>query len=174
MTRVFVGIPLSDDLKDLVKAWQDEHPNLPVRWTSRDNLHITLVPPWREKNIEAVVAKLNILKNKFGDIGLEFKNVSFGSNPRSPRLIWASGATPQKLQNLTKEIYFVLGFPAPDKELFTHTTLARFRPEEFPTFPVKKLDENIDWRMRVKKVIIYESRLRAVGADYIPLGEVEI
>lgn len=174
MSRIFVGIPLSDDLKDLVKVWQDEHQELPVRWTSRDNLHITLVPPWREKNIEAVTAKLQVIKNKFSDIDLEFKNVSFGSNPRSPRLIWASGTTPERLQNLAKEIYSVLGFPGSEKELFTHTTLARFRPEEFPMFPVKKLDEDIDWRMRVKKVILYESRLRAAGADYIPLGEVDI
>lgn len=172
MSRVFVGIPASGEIKENIAKWSKENLSMPVRWLEGKNLHITLVPPWQEKNIPEALEKLALFANKFSNINLAFNEISFGTDPRRPRLIWASGEAPTQLVELFKQIYKTLGFELPERKLFLHITLAKFRPEDFPNFPVKKLNVKIDWKMRAKKIILYKSKLRAVGADYIPLGEV--
>lgn len=172
MSRVFIGIPVGDEIKREILKWQKDYAILPVRWLEDKNLHVTLVPPWQEKDVPTTLKKLESLKNRFGKINLEFENVSFGTDNRSPRLIWATGTAPVGLLDLTKEIYKALRFQVPERKLKLHTTMARFRPEDFPKFPIKKIDEKINWEMTAFKIILYKSKLRAVGADYIPLGEV--
>ena len=174
MSRVFVGIPISDELKTKIEAWDKEHKVFPVRWIQQKNLHITLVTPWQEKNVPLVLKKLEAFKGKFPNINLEFKSIGFGNDKRSPRLIWATGDTPDDLIKLVKQLHLALGVELPSYEFLLHATLAKFRPEDFPKFPVKKLEEKVGWKMRVEKLVLFKSKLRAVGADYIPLGEVEI
>lgn len=174
MSRVFVGIPISDELRAKIAKFAEEHPIFPVRWTEGKNLHITLVPPWKETNIPLILKRLETLKGAFPDVVLEFKGVSFGPNERSPRLIWAIGEVTPELNNLTKKVNLLLEFEPPEKDILLHTTLARFRPETFSDFKVKNLNEEVGWKMRAEKIILYKSKLRAEGSDYIPLGEVEI
>lgn len=174
MSRVFVGIPISDDIRKKVEKFAEEHSIFPVRWTEGKNLHITLVPPWKETNIDLILKRLETLKSAFSDIYLEFTGVAFGPNERSPRLIWAFGSATPELNNLTKKVNLLLEFDPPENELFLHTTLARFRPETFSDFKLKNLKESIDWKMRAEKIILYKSKLRAEGSDYIPLGEVDL
>ncbi|HEY4519230.1 MAG TPA: 2'-5' RNA ligase family protein [Candidatus Paceibacterota bacterium] len=37
----------------------------PVRWVNGENLHITLMPPWHEKNVDAIISALEKLEGKF-------------------------------------------------------------------------------------------------------------
>lgn len=173
MSRVFVGIPLSDEIKTEIENWGKVHKDFPVRWLEKKNLHITIVAPWKEHDVPAVLEKLKTLEGKSG-IDLEFKEVRFGPNERSPRLIWAFGEIPTELKSLAKETHAVLEQPMLDREFLLHTTLARFRPEEFSNFKVKKLKEEVNWKMKAEKLVLFRSKLRAIGADYIPLGEVGI
>lgn len=174
MSRVFVGIPLGEEVKTAIENWGKLHADFPVRWLEKKNLHITIVAPWKEHNVPAVIKRLEALEGKFPDIHLEFKEVSFGPNERSPRLVWAFGEIPADLKNLAKQTHAVIEQPMLDREFLLHTTLARFRPEEFSNFKVKKLKEKVSWKMKAEKLVLFKSKLRAVGADYIPLGEVEI
>lgn len=169
-----MGIPLGDEVKNEIEEWGKTHKDFPVRWLEKKNLHITIVAPWKEHDIPAVLEKLEALKGKFSGIHLEFKEVSFGPNERSPRLIWAFGEIPAALKDLARETHAILGQPMLDRDFLLHTTLARFRPEEFSNFKIKKLKEKVNWKMKAEKLVLFKSKLRAIGADYIPLGEVEI
>ncbi len=174
MSRVFVGIPLSDEVKSEIEKWGKAHKDFPVRWLEKKNLHVTIVAPWKEHDIPSVLKKLETLKGRFPNIDLEFKEISFGPNERSPRLIWAFGEIPAELKELAQETHAVIEQPMLDREFLLHTTLARFRPEEFSNFKIKKLKEKVNWKMKAEKLVLFRSKLRAIGADYIPLGEVEL
>ncbi len=174
MSRVFVGIPIGDELRNKITNFAEEHSIFPVRWIEGKNLHITLVPPWKEANIDLILKRLETLEGAFSDVYLEFAEVGFGPNERSPRLIWALGNTTPELNDLTKKVNLLLEFEPPEKDILLHTTLARFRPETFSDFKIKNLKEKINWKMRAEKIILYKSKLRAEGSDYIPLGEINI
>ncbi len=116
----------------------------------------------------------------FGPFEIKFEKVAFGPErirqahrkPRRPRLIWAEGETPQELVDLQKKICEIFEEKPEKRPLKLHLTIARFRPETFLSFPVKKLDEKVDWRDRIDRVVLFESRLSRDGADYEILSEV--
>jgi len=59
-----------------------------------------------------------------------------------------------------------LGVKPVNREFKLHLTLARFRPEDYFNFPIKKLSEQISWREKVESVRIMESVLKSGRAEY--------
>lgn len=173
--RVFVAIPVSEDLQREVLTWSVAYTNLPVRWLKGKNLHVTLVPPWEEE-LENIPEVLGLIK-KAADtmrepLTLSFSRVRFGPDPRRPRLIWAEGAVPPELAVLSRELHRALGLPEERRPLRLHLTVARFRPEDFRTFPIQRLDERVSWRWEARLVTLMQSHLLRGGAEYEVLGEV--
>jgi 2'-5' RNA ligase len=111
MKRIFVGIPISEELQKEILEWQmiiyqDFDLSLnpsptpgegnKVRWLAGKNLHITLVPPWQTSheawNMEhkALNQKLQEAAKNIKPFVIRFEKISFGPNIHQPRLIWAS------------------------------------------------------------------------------------
>lgn len=172
MKRVFVGIPISNKLQAAISQWREEHQDLPVRWLSDKNLHITLVPPWYESDTQAVIKKLKEVSCE--PFTIKFDSVSFGPNPTSPRLIWASGQAPGPIIFLKNSLEKVLQVPSEKRKLILHATLARFRPEAYKFFSLQVLNNPVRWEMEVKSFALYESRLSPWGAEYEMLEEFEL
>lgn len=168
--RIFVAIPISPELQKEIFKWEEKYSKLPVRWLKGKNLHITLIPPWRSGDIESVIKKLETVKGS--PFKIEFDKVSYGPDPKRPRLIWASGKAPNELIHLKEELEKI--FPEHKSEYknwIAHTTIARFEPETFPSFPVKKLNKEVIWRDDVNSFTLMESRPSPAGADYEILKE---
>lgn len=77
--RVFIGVKASKQLQKKVRGWRKIHAGLPVRWIKEHNLHLTLVPPWYEDDIEKAKKKLHELPFSrhtvtFDRVGINFKN----------------------------------------------------------------------------------------------------
>lgn len=164
--RLFVAIPISEKLQIQVLDWSRNYKNLPVRWLSGKNLHITLVPPWYTQDIASVKEDLESLKGKIASFEVKFETVSFGPKQSSPRLIWASGKTPPQIIELKTLSEKALNHPPENRPFLLHLTLARFRPEEFKDFSLKKLDEKINWMENINSIVLMESHLSQKGADY--------
>lgn len=160
---------MSKVLEQAILAWANEHKNLPVRWILGKNLHITLVPPWAEDNVDDIISRLK--KAEAGGFDVKFDNISLGPNGNEPRLIWAKGQTPKELLDLRLKIYDSLGGQLESRPFRLHLTLARFRSEDFENFPVKILNESVNWPMRAERFVLYESHLSPDGADYEVLAE---
>ena len=172
MKRLFVAIPISEELQKGILEWEKYFNHLPVRWLSGKNLHITLVPPWYEDNAEEVAEKLKTIKGEFGSFDVAFKRVNFGPDPKNPRLIWAENTMPQKILDLKDKVEQALMIEGENRFKF-HLTVARFRPETFTSFPIKKLDEVIFWPDKIKSIVLMESHLSPAGADYEILEEIK-
>ena len=173
--RIFAASPVSDNLQAEILEWEKGYSSLPVRWLEGKNLHITLVPPWYEDDIEHIKEILSSIREKFGGFEIAFERVTYGPDPKRPRLIWAEGETPKALVALKAKIEEALGIRPESRPFKLHLTIARFRPEDFSQFSIKKLDERVSWHDAVRSFTLMESRLSPGGADYeiikaIPLG----
>jgi len=164
--RIFIALPLSEYLKQLVVQWQQDHTYLPVRWISPKNLHITLLPPWPENDVDKVIDKLNSASIRMPAFPIIFEHISFGPNPKMPRLIWASGPTPPELNKLKQQIEATLDLPADSRLLKLHFTLARFKTENYHKFRNKYLNEIIAWQDRVNSFALLQSHLTSEGSEY--------
>ncbi|MCL5004467.1 MAG: RNA 2',3'-cyclic phosphodiesterase [Patescibacteria group bacterium] len=164
--RIFIAIPISKKLQKEIEKYREFYSDLPARWLEGKNLHITLIPPWEEDNIDEVKDILKTIESKIGSFEMNFEKVSFGTNSYSPRLIWAIGKTPKQIIELKKLLENALNMPSERNDFLLHLTLARFRPEDFKNFPVKKIDDKINWREIVEEFIIMRSHLSRNGAEY--------
>ncbi len=164
-----MSLPVSETLQGEIENWRAKYERLSVRWLAGKNLHITLVPPWCERDAENVKEICRRVKEKAFDV--LFEKVEFGPDPRRPRLIWAEGKVPNELIALKSGVEKALG-KEPEKRPFRlHLTVARFRPETFSSFPIKKLNEEVFWRDRVDSFALMEAHLSREGADYEVLEE---
>lgn len=172
--RVFVSIPISSALQNGISTWREKYRDLPVRWLSGKNLHITLIPPWYEQDPDAVIQKLKITTIGCAPFDIEFKEVTYGPDPRVPRLIWAEGQAPQDIHRLKAQIEKILGRLPEKRQFKLHLTLARFRPENFAKFPEKNLNETVSWQEKIDSFTLMESHLSPAGADYVILEKIQI
>jgi 2'-5' RNA ligase len=150
--RIFVGIPISEELKGRVLEWEEQHQfdlsvppeagHLPspgekgdtLRWIAGKNLHVTLVPPLdfardlRPFDIEEIIGKLKVIK--FEPFEIKFNRITFKPDEHRPRMIWATGEAGEEIKKLKKLIEISLGRKV-DKtrghEFCQHITLARLK-----------------------------------------------
>lgn len=164
--RIFIAIPISQPLQTEIAAWAEKYFTLPVHWLQGKNLHITLIPPWYEHNLEEVFSLFDSVRGITKQFEIKLEHVSVGPNPREPRLIWTEGEAPTELIALKEALEKTFGKKSEYQPFKMHLTLARFRPEDFVLFPKKKIDEKVLWTEKVSSVTLMESHLLPGGADY--------
>jgi len=185
MRRIFVGIPISEEVKREILNWEQNFKfqitnfksdlENSIRWVAPKNLHVTLVPPWRAKELKVESEKLKEIK--FQPFEIKFDNISFGPNIREPRMIWATGQAGEEIKKLKKliEIALIENVDYTRGRAYNqHVTLARVK-ELPPALSLAKRGELavVDWRQTVKSFVLYESHLSPQGADYEVLERLE-
>ena len=162
---IFVA-SLSASLQERILKWEKGFKFLPVRWLSGKNLHLTIVPPWYEDDIEGSRDKLRDLAGKFRQMDLNFTQVEFGPTMRQPRLIWVRGEVNKELIALKEAVDRAFKKNSPKRQFIPHFTLARFRSEDFVDFKIKELDETVFWINKASSIVIMQAHLSPKGADY--------
>lgn len=170
--RIFIALTISAPLQETILNWQKKYVLLPVRWLKGKNLHITFIPPWYERNVPEIKEKINKIKARPFEI--KFTQVVYGPDSKRPRLIWASGIAPKEALTLKAGLEKTLDRKAELRPWLTHLTLARFRPRDFPGFPLKILNEQVIWQERFSSLVLMESMLSSQGADYHVLEEFKL
>ncbi len=197
--RIFIGIPVSNDLRERVLVWEKKYQepnnkfqtnfktptsNPKLRWVKGKNLHITLVPPWEEQKWQAAKDKLKAVK--FKPFEINFNKIAYGPNSREPappktarrggpRMIWATGSASPQILQLKQSLEKALATKIRGREFYQHMTLARFANGLGAVVALVANPEGeiakVDWRMKVEKFVLYESRLSPQGSDYEALAE---
>lgn len=176
MIRVFVGIPVSEEIKKKIVEWAEDHKSWPLRFVSGNALHITLVPPWYAEDANCAVGQLGDIATVVKPFKIRFKKITFGTSPKRPRLIWTMGEDYDKegMLRLKTAAEAVFGQKPEVRPYNPHLTIARFKEEDFDKLPTKELEESVDWEMEVNSVVLYESKLHHSGAEYEVLKEIEL
>jgi|AntRauTorckE6833_2_1112554.scaffolds.fasta_scaffold00067_24 2'-5' RNA ligase len=165
--RVFLGIRLSQEAKKQIKDFQEKYQDLPVKWTSLDDLHITLVPPFCSIELDKLIAVLGDY-NFPKPFQIKTKTVSYGPDKDNPRLIWLQVEESEELYNLKKEIYKSLSLKLPEQKFLPHITLARFKYLDKKDLEINF--ENIEIEEKVERFDLIQTIEIIGGSKYISKG----
>ena len=184
--RIFIAINLPEDIKRELSKYQDKWPELPAKWTTKDNLHITLefLGDLTDEELGEVCVVVKEVAKRHSSFSISLNSVLYGPpNPPSlkasarqgkiPKMVWAEGEKSDELSDLKEDLQEYLlekiAFRPEGKGFIPHITLARIsewewkkiEPEERP-----EVDENIDFIFTVESIEVMESVLKRGGPQY--------
>lgn len=177
--RIFIAINLPDNTREKLLSFQKKWPDLPARWTKKENLHITLVflGYISDEELLRVCEATGRVTVRHKPFDIRLNQVLYGPPKKlPPRMVWAEGNKSLQLVALRKDLEQSLmdevRFLSEDKSFSPHITLARIRtwdwrkiePNEQP-----EVNEEIDWPFDVSSIEVMESNLRKDGPEYIVL-----
>ncbi|HUZ93179.1 MAG TPA: RNA 2',3'-cyclic phosphodiesterase [Candidatus Paceibacterota bacterium] len=171
--RIFAAIAISDSLQEEILRYEEKWNRLPVRWLQGKNLHLTLVPPWYGEVGETVASFANTAGSGVS-AELTFQKVQYGPDEHRPRLVWAKGKAAKSIHDLKCRLEHLLEVKSEYRPWLPHLTIARFKPEDFSRFPVKKIDDAVSWSENVQSFVLMESSLSRSGAEYKILEEFKL
>ena len=174
--RVFIAINLPEEVKKELAGFYVKWPELPAKWTKKDNLHITLEFLGDLTDVEigevCLVVKEVAKMHKPFDINLN-KIVYGPPNKNPPRLVWANGEKSEWLTDLKEDLQNALldkiSFKPEGKNFIVHITLARILEMEFRNFDLDErpeINEDIDLIFTVESIEVMESELKRGGPQY--------
>lgn len=169
--RIFIALPISNQFTDLILNFQNKFKKLPFRWIKKENLHITLIPPWYEKNIDLVKKQIKTLENQIDSFKIQFNLIEYGPNKFRPRLVWIIGKNNEQILNLRLNLIKILNKNELDYLDFkVHLTIARFNYNNKMKLP--NISKNIFWQEDFLEFVLMESNLLKTGAEYKILEKV--
>lgn len=168
--RVFIAINLPDGAKEKLLAYKNKWPEVPAKWTTPENLHITLAFLGNTSNQE--LAEVCELMQQVGErckpFSVDIQHIAYGPDARRPRMIWALIEKSPELLNLQKDVEKTLG-QGSDKKFFPHLTLARLKAFELQRMEweeIPQINEEISLSFTVSSIEVMESELKRSGPRY--------
>lgn len=184
--RIFIAINLPQDIKGLLDDYQNNHKDVPAKWTAKENLHITVVFIGDIEDKDLAKLHKAVAETVKGNKQFAIKISSISYEPPTPlsgvartlnvpRMIWASAEESANFttlcDNLEKAIVSVpnLFFKPEKRKAVPHITLARIKewewrriePEERPG-----VEEITDYSLEIKSIELMESVLKKTGPEY--------
>ena len=184
LIRAFIAITLNAEvhhrLAEVITAYQHKLEQVPVRWVTANNIHLTL------KFLGDVsIANLDVLKKLLQAEVAGFKpfELSVGGSGafptvHRPRVIWVGVQAPADLgavQSSVESMTARMGYPAEERPFSPHLTLGRVSrnatPHDFRMIATVLEKEKVGFlgAMCVRSVELYKSDLRPSGAIYTTL-----
>lgn len=168
--RLFVAIGCSPELTGAIAAWQKAHGDLPARWIRPEDFHVTIVPPWFAQRVEPAIESLRAARVPIDPFTIRFDRIGFGPEGGEPRILWATGSTPENLHALRDDLTAELR-QRPNQPFKLHLTIARLGPDEASKLSTATLDEPWEWEELVTGFRLMESHRGEEGSRYETLAE---
>ena len=178
--RIFIAVNLPEDIKRQLFLYSEKWPELPAKWTTKDNLHITLefLGHLTDQEIADVCKISGEVAKRHKAFSITLTKVLYGPPKKiPPRMVWAEGEKSDDLTDLKQDLQEYLlervSFRPDDPKgspgFSPHITLARIRewewkkiePEERP-----QVFEEIDITFTVESIEVEESELKKGGPQY--------
>ena len=176
--RIFIAINLPEEIKKKLADYQSKWPELPIRWTKKENLHITLIFLGYLNDEELLeickITKEVASRNELFSINLN--KIHYGPPKKiPPRMVWVSGEKSSDFTVLRDDLERSLATSdqvpfSPENRAFSpHITLGRIKtwewrqiePEERP-----EVNEEINLSFEVNSIDLMESQLKRGGSEY--------
>jgi len=178
--RVFIAINLPENIKKKFTDYQLKWPELPCRWTKKENLHITLafLGYLTDEELFEVCKITKEVALRHEPFFINLNKILYGPPKRPPRMIWIEGEGSKDLGKLQKNLENALSsaqaMAKADKEQETrpytsHITMGRLKQWEFRQIEIEErpeVNEDVSFNFEVKSIEIMESRLKRGGPDY--------
>jgi len=169
--RIFIAINLPEDVKRKLSEYKEKWPELPVRWTKQDNIHITLVflGYLTDEELLEICRITKEVASRHTSFNINLTKVCYGPPKKMPpRMVWAVEEKSEEFASLKDDLDKSLTI-LEKRQFSPHITLGRIRkwewqriePEERP-----EIDEEIDLSFSVDSIEIMESVLKRGGPEY--------
>lgn len=184
--RIFIGINISEQARTKIaeysKDLRNQFPDVKAGWVQPESFHLTL-----KFFGEVQIEQLPLIADSTANVAKRFTPFSLATgktgvfpNGRNPRVIWLGitdleSRTDKIARDLASESKN-LGFEPDFRTYFPHLTIARLRDSVRSAELVKiHLGEEIEpVEFRVSEIIIFESKLKSTGSEYIPIKKIAI
>ena len=164
--RIFIAIKPTDHIVKKVQTMQEQLAFLPVHWVPPENLHVTLLPPWKSENYEHALKTFSSLKIEKPKIALTFESVQF-YKPKN--ILWAVGRAPEFLGPVIENLRNTFQQPADERKYLMHITLAKHVAAE-----LKVPEVQIDWQFVPEELTLFESLQTETGTEYKTLSSIPL
>ncbi|KKS07548.1 hypothetical protein A3K01_00345 [candidate division WWE3 bacterium RIFOXYD1_FULL_43_17] len=164
--RIFIGIKPDDYIIKNVQSMQEQLAFLPVHWVPLQNLHVTLLPPWKPGNYEKDLETFNSLKTAQPSKPLTFTSVTF-FKPKN--ILWAVGRKSEFLTPLIKNLRTAFNRPEDERKYLMHMTLAKHVAPELHIPEVE-----VRWQFTAAALILFESVQTKENTEYKTLSTISL
>ena len=178
LIRTFLAIPLDTATLSAIETIQQQlRPDLPeVRWTHRENLHLTLhfFGDITEESLEKASKIVVSVGSLFAPFPLTQTGIgAFPSNDHV-RVVWlgVKSAKLEELYSTLQEGFYAAGFPIEQRPFRPHITIGRSRQSTGRILSQQQI--KVAGSMRVNDLILLESRLQPTGVNHYPRYRVRL
>lgn len=183
--RIFIAINLPNKIKSELLGYKEKWPDLPARWTSQENLHLTLafLGNTSETELQALLEIVKRVGERHSSFELQIMRMQYGPTPKNPRMIWAYLKKSQELGNVQKDLEEELANAKqisyqPEKRAYApHLTLARLKTFELQRMELEELpevNEELSLAFQSTSIELMESKLKRSGAEYTILQTIPL
>lgn len=156
--RIFLGLSVPNFIKQNVKELKTEFSYLPIKWVPPENLHITLVPPWKPEDFNKDLTLFKKLQISSPTEPLRFEKIT---HVKRGAFLRAEGSAHDSLIGLTNKLHEKLNRPKEKRDFQMHITIARKVSSE-----LQLPDIELNWEFIPEGVIMFESLQHKEGTDY--------
>ena len=182
--RIFIAINLPENIKKTFLNYQADLLDFPIKWTKKENMHITLIfiGYVKDENIPKICEAVKQVSIRHKSFRVNLNEICYGPPKKlPPRMIWAKGEESKELIDLKTDLEKFLieseiGFMEENKKFHIHITLGRIRAWEWKRIePEERPDitQKIDLNLEVNSIEVMESTLKRTGAEYNQLLSVK-
>jgi len=177
--RIFIAINLPEDTKKALTFYQSKWPELPVRWTKPENIHITLVflGYLSDEELLEILKITREVAQRNNSFAINLNKICYGPPKKlPPRMIWVEGEKSKELGKLQPDLENSLfatsikGLEESEAKSYTpHITLGRIKQWEFRQVEPEErpiVDEDISLNFEVNSIEVMESQLKRGGSEY--------
>lgn len=185
--RIFIAINLPEKIKSQFVNYQRKWPDLPIRWTKKDNLHITLVfiGYVKDEEIPEICQIVEEMAGKNSIFTISLNKIIYAPPKKMPpRMVWVSGEKSEQLTKLQRALEnSLLSSPLrenikQEKRLYSpHITLGRIKRWDFKQLEIEErpsINEDVSFSFEVNSIEIMESQLKKTGAEYTVLESIPL
>lgn len=172
--RVFIGIRINGDTLDTLLELQEGLPPIPMRKIQKRDIHLTLVPPWMERDVAAVGKRMRDALERPFSFSLKFKYLEYGPKADNPRLIWVTCAASKQLIELKGRLLKAFGLTPKERIPFIpHVTIARLTGSFGNSWKDHHVGRHVPVVMEVEAVELLQSPHKG-GIGYKTLKKVRL
>jgi len=174
--RIFIAINLPEEVKRELAKFSDRYPELPAKWTNKDNLHITLefLGDLTSQEIGDTCEIVKEVAKRHTPFQISLSKILYGPPKKNPpKMVWVEGKKSEELGDLKDDLQDILlekvKFRPDERGFAPHITLARISEWEFKKFELDErpeINEEIDLIFTAESIEVMESELRRGGPVY--------
>jgi len=172
--RLFIAINLPENIKNKLIDYQRKWADLPVRWTLKNNLHITLVFIGYVGDDE-MYEIINIVKEvakRHNSFNINLERIILGPPDKPTRMFWVEGEKSEELARLKNNLENSL-LKETRGAYRPHITLGRIKQGQWQELDSKpQVDEKFEYSFSVETIEVMQSNLKRTGAEYSVLESV--